>query len=176
MKAFLRYYVELPHPAARVDDAINRLPADWIEEAAREAYLQAVLLLGAPAGLVGEGASLAVLLLPGQLDAGVSRRSLQWLTTQGTESKILLRGDLELAELGPARSQLALSAQYQPTTPCTDYEERMAAQRLGESTLKAFVDRIAGYVQAVLGDGAPSFIPRPSNGKLNVSAAQRTTI
>jgi hypothetical protein len=91
-------------------------------------------------------------------------RSITWIASCGEHSRPILRGDMELADLGPARTQLALSAQYQPFTHHASAEERMGAQRIGESTLKAFVDRLADYVAALLNGGTTLALPVDRHG------------
>lgn len=158
MKAFLRYYVEIPLSAAKADEILGQLPAGWLDQAAREANLRALLLLGSP-GLETESAlaamHLAVLLSPVESEGNLRRRTLEWFEVIGETCEPVLRGDLELAELGPARTQLALSAQYRPMLRFQEGGDRAVAVRIGESTLKAFVDRIADYVNAIYG-GVPS--------------------
>ena len=158
MKAFLRYYVELPYPVRKVDEVINGLSEEWLDRAAREANLRGLLMLDATIGQEASAAAagpLVVLLSPAQLGDGLIRRPVQWFTQPQPPSGPVLRGDLELAELGAARTQLALSAQYQPFLHSAGADERMAAQRIGESTLKAFVDRIACYVEVTLEGTTP---------------------
>ncbi|HEY9286769.1 MAG TPA: hypothetical protein VIT43_01975 [Candidatus Dormibacteraeota bacterium] len=159
MKTFLRYYVELPFPLREVDRAIAQLPAEWLNIAARDAYVRAALMLATQTGEeVGLGAAdVSVSLAASSLVDGILSRSIRWLAA-GLDQP-LLHGDLELAELGPCRTQIALSAQhlsFPRVSPCTS---RAGSQRIGESTLKAFVDRMASYVEDVLGS-RQSAIPR----------------
>lgn len=173
MKAFLRYYVELPFPLDKVDEAIGRLPSEWIDHAAREAHGRAVELLCPSAGPKPPRVRLLTAVSAPQDDDHVIRRALQWVVTGESDRTTILRGDLELAELGPSRTQLALSAQYQPFAPCTNTDERMASQRLGESTLKAFVDRLGAYVKAALEAKSTKtgVVRLPSGGKPRISPA-----
>jgi hypothetical protein len=158
VKAFLRYFVEIPLPVEKADEILGQLPGEWLDQAAREANLRALLLLGSPA-LEAEPAlgvmHLAVLLSPAEPDGHLRRRTLQWFEVIGETCEPVLRGDLELAALGPARTQLALSAQYRPLLRYQEAGDRTLAVRIGESTLKAFVDRIADYVNAIF-SGVPS--------------------
>lgn len=158
MKAFLRYYVELPFPLTEVDRTITALPGEFLDVAAREANLRGLLMLG-PSATTREmsltAADVCVSLSAPQAESNLVRRPLQWFTGRGDCIDPVLRGDLELAELGPTRTQLAITAQYRPMGDATQFPDRTVAQRVGESTLKAFLDRLATYVQAMLG-GLPS--------------------
>ena len=158
MKVFLRYYVELPFPAGRINDVIARLPGEWLDRAAGDANLRGLLLLGAPAFTADPElttADVCVSLSAPQAEGTLLRRAVEWLAVRDEGSEPVLRGDLELAELGPSRTQLALSAQYRPFATAQQTADRAAAQRIAESTLKDFVDRLADYIQLILG-GIPA--------------------
>lgn len=149
MKAFLRYYVELPFPVGEVDRIITQLPAEWLDLAARDANIRAALLLSVPEGTDPEvGGKVCVSLSPPSLTDGVLSRSMQWLAAGHGEP--LLHGELELAELGPSRTQLALTAQHRPLAPVPLAANRARSQRIAESTLKAFIDQLASYIGDML--------------------------
>ncbi len=154
MKVFLRYYVELPFPAERINDVIGKLPGEWLDVAASEANLRGLLMLGTPAGDSEPdftAADLCVSISAAEVEGRLMRRALEWLALRGDTPQPILQGDLELAELGPCRTQLALSAQYRPFSGAPESPDRMEARRVGESTLKAFVDQLAAYIQTILG-------------------------
>lgn len=153
MKVFLRYYVELPFPLTEVDRTITALPGGLLDAAARDANLRAFLMLGLPAATSETNlaaAELFVSLSAPEAEGTGLRRALEWLAVGGDSVDAVLCGDLELAELSPWRTQLAISAQYRPLPAAIQPADRMAAQRVGESTLKAFLDRLATYVQGAL--------------------------
>ena len=171
MKVFLRYFLEIPFPIKEIDRVITELPGEWLDLAARDANLRGLLMLGAlptdePDLSAGD---LCVSISAPEVEGTLLRRALQWLTIRGDAHQPVLQGDLELAELGPSRTQLALSAQYRPSAHVAQSSDRMMAQRVGESTLKAFVDRLADYVQTIAGE--PSAVPA---GPANWSAAVKT--
>ena len=162
MKAFLRYYIELPFPAKEIDAVIAGLPGEWLDVAAQEANIRGLLMLGtAPRADQAEATAgeLCVTVAPRELEGTVLRRAMKWLAVQSDSVASVLRGDLELAELGPTRTQLTLSAQYRPFVPAVDQADGSTAQRVGESTLKAFVDQLATYIQAVLGRAPAAVTP-----------------
>ncbi len=154
MKVFLRYYVELPFPLAEIDRTIAALPGQLLDAAARDANLRGLLMLGSSATTSESSltaADVCVSLSPPQTGGSPLRRALQWCAVRGETVHPVLRGDLELAELGPSRTQLAITAQYQPPGEPAQSADRTVAQRVGESTLKAFLDRLGAYIQLMLG-------------------------
>lgn len=154
MTVFLRYYVDMPFPLTEVDRTIAVLPGEFLDAAAREANLRGLLMLGPPAATSDislTAADVCVSLSAPQADSNLVRRPLQWLAGRDDLIHPVLQGDLELAELGPTRTQLAINAQYQPRGDAAQFSNRRVAQRVGESTLKAFLDQLAAYVQALLG-------------------------
>lgn len=158
MKVFLRYYVELPFPLPEIDRTIAALPGELLDAAARDANVRGLLMLG-PCATTSEmnltAADVCVSLSLPQAEGNPLRRALQWFAVRGDSVNPVLRGDLELAELGPSRTQLAITAQYQPMGEAAQSADRTVAQRVGESTLKAFLDRVAAHVQIMLG-GRPA--------------------
>lgn len=175
MKAFLRYYVELPFAMQQIDDVIGHIPGQWLDVAAREANVRGLLMIDSvkPAPAQLDTSHLCVLLSAAEYHPGLVRRPLQWLEVLGHSWEPVVRGDLELAELGPARTQLALSGQYRPFLTATESTDRMAVQRVGESTLKSFVDRLALYLLTILGtpasepSSAPPRWPAPAESARN---------
>jgi hypothetical protein len=153
MKVFLRYYVELPFPRTEIDRIITALPGTLLDTAARDANLRALMMLGPAASRDDANLTpvdLCVSLTVPRLDGQLLRRELQWFVVFGDAVRPVLCGDFELAELGPSRTQLAITAQYRPPVTPDRSLDRMAAQRVGESTLKAFLDGLASCVQASL--------------------------
>lgn len=162
MKVFLRYYVELPFPLTEVDRTITALPGELLDAAARDANLRGLLMLGpsATSEMSLIAADVCVSLSAPEAESNLLRRPLQWFAGRADLVDPVLRGDLELAELGPSRTQLAITAQYRPMADAAQSPDRTVAQRVGESTLKAFLDRLATFVQAMLG-GLPGAVVNP---------------
>lgn len=175
MKAFLRYYVELPFAMPQIDDVIGHIPGHWLDVAACEANVRRLLIIDSVKRPhpQSDASHLCVLLSAAEYRPGLVRRTLQWLEVLGDAWEPVVRGDLELAELGPARTQLALSGQYRPFLNATESADRMAIQRVGESTLKSFVDRLAFYLETILGavpsepSGSPAGWPAPAESARN---------
>ena len=102
---FVRYYVELPLAAARVERVLLDSEPGWLSAMAD------------PAQQRGDG------LLP-RLDATV-----------------------ELGPLGEDRTQLAISARYQPPLGVVGRAvDRVLLHRVAEATLKDFLDRLADAI------------------------------
>ena len=72
-------------------------------------------------------------------------------TAEGTVLPVL-DGDLELAAIGPRRSQLSMNASYEPPFGLIGrMADRALLHRVAEATVKDFVDRIAGALRSRLG-------------------------
>lgn len=176
MKDYLRYYVELPFPLMEVDRTLTALPGEFLDEAAREANLRGLLMLG-PCATTSElrltAADVCVSLSAPLADSNLVRRPLQWFAGRGDLMDPVLQGDLELAELGPTRTQLAITAQYRPAGDAARAPNRTMAQRVGESTLKAFLDRLATYLQEMLGGTTGALLNPSVNPAASMPAGTR---
>ena len=151
---FVRYFVELPLPAARVERALLDHPPGWLAEMAGAAQQRGDELLAE----VGVGVN-------GPLGARLGRRvaielgepvrfpsmtslALTWEPI-GLEGMLpRLDADLELGSLGEDRTQLAISARYRPPLGVVGRAvDRVLLHRVAEATLKDFLDRLG---QAIL--------------------------
>lgn len=151
MNFFVRYFVEMHLPMAAVEQALDQLPPEWLVALARRAHARGLrLLLESDADL---GADLAGTLA--ELSVESTRRSgsmtirpMAWTLIGPASSMPLLRGDLEVGSLGPHRIQLALSGRYfLPSVREHARLDRGTAQRVGEATIKEFVDGLANVVE-----------------------------
>ena len=69
---------------------------------------------------------------------------LQWTSSGATGLFPSLDADLEVAPLGPGRTQLAMSARYDPPFgPVGRAVDRAVLSRVAEATLKDFLERVA---------------------------------
>ena len=69
---------------------------------------------------------------------------MRWTATGAPGLFPALEADLEVAPLGPNRSQLAMSARYEPPFgPIGRAIDRTVLFRVAEATLKDFLDRVA---------------------------------
>ena len=71
-----------------------------------------------------------------------------------------LEADLEVGALGAARTQLAISARYQPPLGAVGRAaDRVLLHRVAEATVKDFLDRVGDAILAQAGTA-----PAPSGG------------
>jgi hypothetical protein len=156
---FVRYYLELPIPPARVEQALLGSP-EWLSELAGEAQRRGdVLLAEVGVGPLGLRLGRRVVVQLGAPVAFPSMTSLPmtWepLGMDGLFPR--LDADLEVGPLGQDRTQLAISARYRPPLGVLGQAiDRVLLHRVAEATVKDFLDRvgqaIAGQV-AVAGAG-----------------------
>jgi hypothetical protein len=148
---FVRYFVELPLPAAEVEQALLDHPPGWLAEMAGAAQQRGDdLLTEVGVGPLGARLGRRVAIELGEPVRFPSMTSLA-LTWQpvGLEGLLpRLDADLELGSLGQGQTQLAISARYRPPLGVVGRAiDRVLLHRVAEATLKDFLDRLA---QAIL--------------------------
>jgi hypothetical protein len=144
---FVRYYVEVPLPPEQVEAALLEAPAGWLSALAGEADQRGGgLLADVGVGPFGPrlGRRVAV-----RIGSPVRLRSktllpFTWRPTGGGGLLPDLEGDIELGELGPGQTQLALSARYRPPFGALGRTaDWVLLHRVAEATVKDFLDRVA---------------------------------
>jgi hypothetical protein len=148
---FARYFVELPIEPARVERALTQDPETWVPGLAEQANLRGDTLL-AEVGF-GDDVRVArrVAIEFGQPVRAASKLilPLRWTATGASGLFPSLEADLEVAPLGPNRSQLAMSARYEPPFGTIGRAiDRTLLFRVAEATLKDFLDRVASALVA----------------------------
>jgi hypothetical protein len=143
---FIRYYIELPLPAAVVEQALVGSPAGWLSAVAGEAQRRGDGLLGeVGVGPLGVRLRRQVRICLGEPVRFPSMTSLP-LTWEpvGLEGVLpRLDANLELGSLGGHRIQLAISARYRPPLGAVGQAiDRVLLHRVAEATVKDFLDRI----------------------------------
>ncbi|HET6790011.1 MAG TPA: hypothetical protein VFI35_00310 [Actinomycetota bacterium] len=143
---FARYFVELPMFSEEVEQALSHDPRAWLPGLAERANQGGDLLL-AEVG-IGEVVRIKRTFV---IELGRSVRSgaktvfpLRWASTGAAGLFPSLDADLEVAPLGPGRTQLSMSARYVPPFgPVGRAVDRAVLSRVAEATLKDFLDRVA---------------------------------
>ena len=158
---FVRYFVEVPLPAARVERALLDSPAEWLSAMAGAAEERGGELLG-EVGVGPLGARLGRVRV--QLGEPVHFPSMTSLPL--TWEPVRLEGllprldaDLELGALGDDQTQLAISARYRPPLGVLGRTaDRVLLHRVAEATLKDFLDRLGQAItdQAMAPDPGPA--------------------
>ena len=145
---FVRYFIELPLSADRVEEVICASPASWIPGIADEATARGVHLLG-EIGL-GERARLhRVAVELGEPMRLPSRTVLpiRWRPTTGDGLLPALDADIEVARLTPESAQLSMSARYVPAGRAHGNSvDRGILHRVAEATVKDFIDRVGAML------------------------------
>jgi hypothetical protein len=157
---FVRYYLELPLPAGQVERTLVQAPAGWLSAIAATAQERGRGLLS-ELGVEGPGGRGG---RPGGLRLGepVHLPSVTSLPLAWEPAGLLAGLDavLELGALGPARTQLAISARYQPPEdPAGQPADRFLAHRVAEATLKDFLDQLGQAISLSQPDPAGSMGP-----------------
>jgi hypothetical protein len=151
---FARYFVELPIAAERVETALSRDPSTWMSHMAEHANRRGDDLLAG----VGFGEehriarTVAIEFAPVVHTGKKAVFPFQWSASGPGGLFPALDADLEVAPLGTASSQLAISARYTP--PLGKFGalmDRAVLSRVAEATIKDFLDRVAAAVLEIVG-------------------------
>jgi hypothetical protein len=151
---FVRYYLELPLPAGRVEEALLDCPGEWLAALAGTAQRRGDGLL-AQVGVGPPGQHLAhrVTITVGSPVRFPTMTSLplSWepIGMQGLLPR--LEADLEVGPLGEERTQLAISARYRPPLGAVGRAvDRVLLHRVAEATVKDFLDRLGAAISAAV--------------------------
>jgi hypothetical protein len=147
---FIRYYLELPLPASKVEHAMLDSPADWLSVVAGEAQRRGDhLLTQVGVGPMGSKLGRRVAIQLGQPVRFPSMTSLPLTWEPVGLDGVLPRldADLELGQLGEDRTQLAISARYRPPLGVVGRTvDRVLLHRVAEATIKDFLDRVGAAI------------------------------
>ena len=148
---FIRYFEEIPLPYEAAEQAFTHQPETLLRRLAGEAdhngeQLEVEVGFRTPGGRVRRTVELIVgepMQVSGRLLVPI-----EWKPLHGHHLLPGLEGDLELGGLGPQRTQIALSARYQPPLGALgSAADRALLHRVAEATIRDFVQRLA---QAIL--------------------------
>jgi hypothetical protein len=154
---FLRYYLDLPFPFEEVEPRLLERPGSWLPGLARDAEDRGERLLAEVGFPVDQEHRIAkeVLIELGQ-PYRIPSKTLLPMTWKATGAQGLfpaLDADLEVAALGPNRTQLSISARYRPPLGAVGRAlDRALLHRVAEATVKDFVDRVGEALRS----GAPA--------------------
>ncbi len=143
---FLRYYLELPLPFADVERALLDEPEAWVPGLARDAERRGERLL-AEVGFTVADARIDKRV---EIRFGTPHRMptktvlpMSWRAVGAEGLFPALDADLEVAGLGPTRTQLSISARYRPPMGALGRVlDRAVLHRVAEATIKDFLDRV----------------------------------
>jgi hypothetical protein len=148
---FARYFVELAMEPERVEAALLRSPETWVPGLAREANYHGDALL-AEVGFGDDVRMARQVAIEFRDPVRMPSKTvipLHWIATGATGLFPALEADLEIAPLGPTRTQLAMSARYVPPLGAIGRAiDRAVLFRVAEATLKDFLDRVGETLMA----------------------------
>ncbi len=150
----IRYFIELPGSDGPLAEALIRSPEAWIPRLIGQASDRGERLLAE----VGFGKRLRVSKRV-EISIGTPRRlgaalyvPISSRATGPSGVFPVLEGDLELAPLGLRRTQLAISASYEPPLDgLGGMADRALLHRVAESTVKDFLDQVGQRLRSPLG-------------------------
>jgi hypothetical protein len=157
---FARYFIELPLDASDIEAALTVAPEGLLQPIAKSATQRGDRLLTE----VGFGDTLRVeRSVEIEIGAAVRTRSktvipFTWRATGSTAGLFpTMDGDLEVAALDTALTQLAISARYAPPLGVVGKMlDRAVLHRVAEATVKDFLDHLGGILLSVTSVGAPA--------------------
>ena len=148
---FARYFVDLDMPFGEVERALLRSPESWLPGAASRADAEGDRLLAE----VGFGSGLRIhkeveTTLRDPIRAGGRTiLPLSWRASGPAGIFPSLEADIEIAPMGRARTQLAVSARYTPPLgPVGKAIDRGLLHRVAEATIRDFVHRVAASLES----------------------------
>lgn len=147
---FARYYVELARPFEALEARLFDDPGTWVPGLLEAAEDRGQRLL-AEVGLGPEGRRIdkkvEIELGSPQGTPSVRVLPISWRATGPQWLFPRLDGDIELAALGSARTQLSISARYQPPMGVVGRVlDRALLHRVAEATLKDFLEGVADHL------------------------------
>jgi hypothetical protein len=151
---FARYFLELDLPFDEAEGALLRSPRDWVPGVAADAEARGERLLAE----VGFGRPAYRLAKKVEVELGDLMRfpsktvlPMAWRPAGGESLFPSLEADIEVAALGPNRTQLSVSARYRPPLGVIGKViDRALLHRVAEATLKDFLDRAGEAIRALV--------------------------
>jgi hypothetical protein len=159
-RMFVRYFADLAAPFDEVEARLLDAPQGWLPGILEGAEDRGARLLADVGFHVRDEVR-----VERQVDVtigevyrmtGKSLVPITWAATGGGRLFPSLEGDIEVASLGEHRTQLSISARYEPPLGAVGRVlDRAVLHRVAEATVKDFLDRVAETVGASNGEGGP---------------------
>ncbi|MEX0991259.1 MAG: hypothetical protein WD004_03190 [Actinomycetota bacterium] len=141
---FARYFLELPLSTTVVEDALLAQPGGWVPGLVEDVEQRGEALLG-EVGLTASGRLQKRVVIEFRDPIRFPSRTVLPMTWRAASNQSLFpvfEADVEVAELGPHRTQLAISARYRPPLgPVGAAIDRALLHRVAETMVKDFLDR-----------------------------------
>ena len=143
---FLRSFVTVARPAAQVEVEIVAGALKWLPDMAKEANGDGERLLSELGFRFGSrriARQIEVEIGAARAGAGLTFMPIRWHAATEAGLFPTLEGELEIAPVGAARTQLGLSANYSPPLGFLGkVADRALFHRVAEVTVKDFLERI----------------------------------
>lgn len=151
---FIRYFLDLPMPFEEVEEALLASPETWVPNLARDAEDRGEALLIE----VGFGSDRIRVDKHVEVQLGVPLRiasktmlPMTWTPTGAHGLFPALEADIEVAALGPNRTQLSISARYRPPMGLVGRAvDKALLHRVAEATVKDFLDGVGDGLSAIV--------------------------
>jgi hypothetical protein len=163
---FLRYFVEVPLPAARVETLLERAGA-WLPMVVADANQHGHALLTRVGMSAGGEPARGWLVELGRAVRFPSKLALPISWRPASEPGLLpaLEAEIEVGTLGPGDTQLSINGRYTPPQWLAGTTaDRLLLHRVAEATLKRFLDEVASRLLAGRNGQAASTEAQGSNG------------
>jgi hypothetical protein len=150
---FIRYYLDLPMPYGDVEAALLAQPEAWVPGLARDAEDRGEHLLVEVGFALDHEHRLDKRV---EIELGEPYRipsktllPMSWRATGVEQLFPPLDADIEVAALGPHRTQVSISARYRPPMGAVGRAlDRTLLHRVAEATIKDFLDQVGDALQA----------------------------
>ena len=154
----IRYAVEVPAPADVVAKRLQQLSAETLADCARAAtsYGEGLIEQSGLARL--DQATISDLHVQlGQPSALQSTTAfhIRWWNEASASKTPSVNGELEVGELGPRLTELAITAEYGARTYLRELTDRTFLGRMSETVLKRFLDGVVRNLDLPVGAGVP---------------------
>ena len=149
---FIRYYLDLAIAFGSVEEALLAQPEAWVPGLARDAGRRGESLL-AEVGFAFDDShrvdkQVEIAFGDPYRIPGKTLLPMSWKAKSAEHLFPALDADLEVAALGPSRTQLSISARYRPPGgPVGRALDRAMLHRVAEATVKDFLDRVGEALQ-----------------------------
>lgn len=148
---FLRYFVTVDVPPEQVADLISREASAWLPAIATQVTGEGTRLLsdlGFDVGPARVERKIEITLGDPRHTVGATLLPISWRAAAAPGLFPVLDGQFEIAGLGAGKTQLGISAHYDPPLGLVgQIADRALMHRVAEVTVKDFLERVAKLVQ-----------------------------
>jgi hypothetical protein len=143
---FIRYYVMIGRPFAELEPEFTSGAGRWLPSMAERANghgLQLLSELGFQVGRRRIARKIEVTVGDPRRETGVTLLPLHWRAASESGLFPTLEGQIEIANLGLATTQIGISANYDPPMGLIgNIADRALMHRVAEATVRDFMERI----------------------------------